>query len=180
MFYPAFSPLNFEILMGTAAALLIMNRRIFIPRTCVFIGCALIAFGAWVAQLSGHPLVSDYVLRTAFLAPAGFLIVYGLAGHEKMHPVNPPKWLLSIGSASYSIYLCHFQIIVWTFSFTHLYRGQINPLIWEVAVLGIILFCGLMIHHYLEKPILQLLRKKKNLPLQQILSEDKLAATNAA
>jgi len=163
IFYPAFSVLNFEILMGAAAALLLQARLIFFPRVCIGLGCFLIAALVGVSLVTGHDLANDYLLRAGVLGPSGFLIIYGAAGNELIRSAKYWKWLLILGASSYSIYLCHYQIIVMcgllALGFIA-HKVHFNPILWELLTGALTIGSGLLIYFILEKPFLQFIRSK--------------------
>jgi exopolysaccharide production protein ExoZ len=160
-FYPLFSVLNFEILMGAAAALMLKARLIFFPRTCIAFGCLLIAAVIGASQITGHDLANDYLLRAGVLSPAGFLIMYGAVGNEIKNSASYWKWLLTLGAASYSIYLCHYQITVMAGLIVLPYKAQVHPILWELLTGACVTITGVLIYFFVEKPFLKFVRTRK-------------------
>jgi peptidoglycan/LPS O-acetylase OafA/YrhL len=158
--YLVFTVLNVPILLGAAAALLVRKELIVVPRVCIGLAAVLFAIGVAACLLTGRDLSTDLVLRCGFIAIPAFLLIYGAVGDEIRHARIYPKWLLFTGDASYSIYLCHYQMIMLAEVTVLSFKSQIHPLIWQSVAGLLAVTTGLLMYVFLEKPLIHFLHRK--------------------
>jgi len=168
--YLSFTVLNVAILLGATGALLIRKGLIIFPRVSMLLAATLFAGGCITCLQIGNTLTNDLPLRCAFLAVPAFLMIYGAVGDEIKHERAYPKWLLHVGDASYSIYLCHYQMIMLAELLVLSVKGQVNPLVWQTATGLSATATGLLLYRFVEKPIVRFLHRR---------SDDKVVALNA-
>jgi peptidoglycan/LPS O-acetylase OafA/YrhL len=122
----------------------------------------LFATGFGACLLTNHELSADPKLRCAFLAIPAFLMIYGAVGDEIKHLRVFPKWLLFTGDASYSIYLCHYQMIMLAEVLILPFKNQIHPLVWQGVTGLLTMTVGLLLYRFLEKPLVNFLHKRSD------------------
>jgi peptidoglycan/LPS O-acetylase OafA/YrhL len=172
--YLVFTVLNIPILLGATAALLVRKGMIVFPRMCMGLAAIMFAVGVSACLVTGHDLSTDLVLRCGFIAVPAFLLIYGAVGDEIRHARTYPNWLLYTGDASYSIYLCHYQMIMFAEIAVLSFKSQIHPFLWQGVTGVLAISTGLLLYAFLEKPLMRFLHKKsKNEPvaLEPQLSE---------
>ncbi len=96
-----------------------------------------------------------------FLLPCA-LILAGLIGLEKNGRLLS-RWLQKTGDASYSLYLTHIMVLsaggkLWQLH--GVFPTLADNLVWLPALLGAILLTGFSCHHWIEKPLLAVLRQQ--------------------
>ncbi len=158
--YYVVSPLNLEFILGCAAALLTKRGYIAQPSAVFSIGCVLFIGCGVVANTSPGALSSYYARVFAFGFPS-FLIILGLAGIEKSRTFDPPRALILLGNASYSIYVVHLGIFQAVRRFTIGVEtpfgpewGLITQIVWVAFLVLSGLAGGLLLHFVAEKPIM--------------------------
>jgi exopolysaccharide production protein ExoZ len=160
--YLSFTVLNVAILLGATGALLIRKGLIIFPRVSMFLAATLFAVGCITCLLIGNTLTNDLPLRCAFLAVPAFLMIYGAVGDEIKHERAYPKWLLHVGDASYSIYLCHYQMIILAEVLVLSVKGQVNPIVWQTVTGLSAVATGLLLYRFVEKPIVRFLHRRSD------------------
>jgi peptidoglycan/LPS O-acetylase OafA/YrhL len=168
------SPLTIEFTIGAAIAYLV-RRRIFIhPWLSVAAGAIGFAIGS---RFNTDWAVWSRTL--CFAAPAG-LIVYGVVALEIDCRRVMPVVLQRLGDASYSIYLWHQLLFFAIFAiFDHL--GWIDGI-----PRGILVICWIMavfpttllIHRFVEAPMLELLNRALFSRIDRSTSERSVAGEN--
>ncbi|MGP6159480.1 MAG: acyltransferase family protein [Vulcanimicrobiaceae bacterium] len=150
----ASTPLPIEFIFGVVVGLVYVNRRFWAPGPLGALGI--------VAMLAVWTLMTANVVdentfpfgRVLLFGVPAFLIVYGAVGLETVHRIVAPSWLVSIGDASYAIYLWHLGVLV-------VLRHMIAPLhfsgfLWHLALvslaLGDILLVSFAVYWLFEKP----------------------------
>jgi peptidoglycan/LPS O-acetylase OafA/YrhL len=147
-----FSYLHLRFLAGMAVAALLVRWKVPIPCLVALGGVALFLgtgiFNAYVRPLSALEQTLGYTLGSA-------VVLSGLVQAERSGLIQPPRWIIYLGNASYSIYLVHFLGL------------SILAKIAKAAQLdfyipGTVLFClhvvgaitiGCLFHHVVEHPI---------------------------
>jgi peptidoglycan/LPS O-acetylase OafA/YrhL len=103
--------------------------------------------------------------RFAYGIPAAMLVA-GLATAEEAHKLQIPRWLRSLGQASYSIYLFQFVFIglVWQgFLTSGLDRAPPHFVLFGVLVISA-LSGGIAMSRWVEQPLLRLTRHGSRAP----------------
>ena len=153
-------PYNLEFLFGMATALWFRRQPLARPLRWMALGATLVALGAsaelW-GVLNGHGLLARLVY-----GPASVLLVMGAASAGPVSRLRPPRWMLVLGSASYSIYLFQFvfigvmwQLLLRTQGVERLNHGVLVLLLVLAGTIG-----GLAVWRWLERPLLAALRAR--------------------
>ncbi len=109
--------------------------------------------------------ISSHRIRVLVFGPAAILLVYGMSAAEGRWPRQVPRWLLRIGDASYSLYLLHPTVLasaMWVGVLVP--HSRLSHTLWLLGTFGGVLACGLLMHRLIEKPLLNLLKRKKKPP----------------
>jgi peptidoglycan/LPS O-acetylase OafA/YrhL len=154
-------PYNLEFLFGIAAALWVRRHGAAHSLRLMALGTALIALGAVAEHLSvlnGHGLAARLVY-----GPASVLLVAGAASAGRVGGLRPPRWMLALGAASYSIYLFQFIFIGVTWKLVvalqlHERLGH-GPAVLLLGLAGIV--GGLAVGRWVERPLLARLRPRR-------------------
>jgi exopolysaccharide production protein ExoZ len=162
-----FSVFNLNFFLGMGAALVVLKR--VIRRWQLVLTAGLAIFGSMIVIevlriVDGHLTPARLVYATG-----GTLIIIGLAEAERAGKLPIPRLFMVMGTASYSIYLMHVQILLVLQElayYSRLYRVlpvEVAFLIFvPLAVFGAILFS-----RWCEFPLLELTRRltRKRVPL---------------
>ncbi|MEP6343248.1 MAG: acyltransferase [Maricaulaceae bacterium] len=105
-----FSLLSLEFIVGAILAWLLLKGRAFAPKALFWVGVvlSLLAFFFYTdksSDLTRWGRVAVYTLPFAAL-------IYGAAGQEINGTLKCPKWLVTLGDWSYSLYLVHYLVMV--------------------------------------------------------------------
>ena len=127
----------------------------------------LAAAGVWFAAAFGLtysepalPYKGDYWLLVAVWAVPSALTLAALAAADLGGRWRMPRRLQQVGEASYSIYLVHMLTIAVVFrAWCELDLGhrRFGHLMWVAVTLTTAVGAGLLVHHYVEKPLLTVL-----------------------
>lgn len=148
---------NLLFIMGIGCALVLNSRDVSRPGLMLALGLGVVAL-AWALELDG--LLAWDVQRFVYGA-ASVLAVLGLVGLERTGRLRPPSWLVTLGAASYALYLVHavVQSMVLNLVF-HSKLAQWLPEAGLFAVLVLLpLAAGLVFHFGVERPLVRLTRK---------------------
>jgi peptidoglycan/LPS O-acetylase OafA/YrhL len=155
---------NLEFLFGMAAALWVRRRTFVPPMQAMACGALLIGLGALAEHLgllNGHGLAARLVY-----GPAAVALVTGAASAGRIAGPRPARWMLTLGSASYAIYLFQFIFIgvMWQLLLvTHGAERLSHPIVFLLLVLGGT-GGGLAVWQWVERPLLARLRPRSRRP----------------
>jgi peptidoglycan/LPS O-acetylase OafA/YrhL len=107
----ALSPLNIEFVLGIGLAMLVLAGRIWAPRAAVIAGVMLLVAGTVVSGSTVVDGITGGWLRVALVGIPMTLVLYGAVGGELRHRWVPPRFLVQVGDASYSLYLVHVPVL---------------------------------------------------------------------
>jgi len=119
--------------------------------------------------------VASPVSFLAVLALVACLVGGGLALEPKLRPL---PLLEKLGDASYAIYLIHMFVVGALVAVSRRFADPTQPLVGvAIIVLAVVLasVAGLLVHRYVEKPLLNLLRGRPR-PRPDALAPERLAA----
>jgi peptidoglycan/LPS O-acetylase OafA/YrhL len=155
-------PLVLEFLFGCVAAVAVgSGRHLSWGRTALNVGLLGFAgssmgeyFG--IVHTRGHSLerVLSFGLSCA-------LIVFGATARERTHGLQSPRWLQTVGDASYSIYLVHIVVLEVVQHWLTDMRHDLIPHLLYVAALVIgSLAAGFALHFTVERPLMRWPQRK--------------------
>lgn len=102
-----FNPLHLRIIAGMVVCVIFMNYRIPAPRHVAFGGIALFLTVGMIEVyhgLTGWGYIAGYTLSSS-------MIIGGFAESDRRGLTQPPKFLVDLGNATFSIYLVHFTVL---------------------------------------------------------------------
>jgi peptidoglycan/LPS O-acetylase OafA/YrhL len=178
-FFPAFAtePFTLEFLLGCFAAVALRRGAPVGARTCVLLGVAGFAAGAWLFS-AGLIQPIDFSGERFLLygIPSG-LLVYGLTARELAGGRPLPRWLQSLGDASYSIYLWHVSVFfVVLFRTQRLVHTPGPHLVWLGLMFGATVAVGYLCYYRVERPLLDWARRRRTVRPVQVPAERRSAA----
>jgi len=157
-------PMNLEFLMGVIVAVLVQSKPRFNPFLMLGLGIAWFLAGAVLhntnVTLIG-PASNQELSRVLLFGVSSFLIVYAVVTIELSRNIKVHPLLLSLGDASYSIYLIHLPIVSAYFKILNK-AGISSPALVTVAAFVILLLVaalGIFVYNYIEKPLIKKLNK---------------------
>jgi len=156
-------PLTLEFILGCFAAILLQNKRAFIPRAIVLFG-TLALIGCWVAHQSvtQGAEISGWFRAVLFGVPYS-LIVYGATASE-LNTTRPSNRIFTLlGDASYSIYLLHFLVISCVSKIFAELVSTPSPtvsdnLLYILSCLAASCLLGVASFHYIERKLIRWMR----------------------
>jgi peptidoglycan/LPS O-acetylase OafA/YrhL len=164
------SPFVFEFLGGCGIASLAARGECRWGATAVALGLVYAIAG----MVTTHALASsswDVVLfssrtRVLIYGPPAVLLVYGFVALEGRWPRSVPCWLLAVGDASYSLYLLHPTVLaVGMYVGYKVPHSRLPHTLWLLGMLAACLAVGLLAYRFIEKPLLNLAKRKKAKPV---------------
>ncbi|HWA99902.1 MAG TPA: acyltransferase [Pirellulales bacterium] len=176
------NPYNLEFLLGLGCGWIMRTTRVRFPAVLCLVGgmlflAACVVYDpipetkSWTMNPSNGWQVLQFGVSSA-------LIVLGLAEIDVRRTLTPPRWLIFLGTASYSIYLIHFPIISVACKTLKAVDAHvaIAPLLAFLLAATTALAAGLMLHVYVEAPLLAfcrnlLLRRRKWVDLRTPAAE---------
>jgi exopolysaccharide production protein ExoZ len=169
------SPYNFEFLLGCFAAA-IVERRV---QWALPVGvCALLA--AWILTTQySLPLGDGAALHMfVFFGIPYFFIVLGAASAEIGRTLRLPRILISLGDATYSVYLTHFVVCSALASF--LAYSTIPPALLVCLITAIATSFGVLVYRFVEKPLLALAKTPPSLLSSSVARRTITTATTSS
>lgn len=122
-------------------------------------GLLLLLVMGWKVASGRVSITQKNPLALLMLAFPFALILLGGALGEQRYKWHPPKFLLNIGDATYSIYLVHSSVIsIIALVIARLGAGMLPPLVLFAIMAAASVSAGVLAHMYVEKPVLRALR----------------------
>ncbi|HYH63623.1 MAG TPA: acyltransferase [Urbifossiella sp.] len=156
------SPFVFEFLGGCLVAWLTGRSVRGRPGAALAAGLAWATVG--IVVVAAGPIdygvaIGAVRLRVLVFGPAAVLIVYAAVAAEGRWRV--PRWLLRTGDASYSLYLTHGAVMLAAIYLgTKVPHTRVPHLTGLVVTLGVALAVGFVFYALVEKPLLNLGRRR--------------------
>jgi exopolysaccharide production protein ExoZ len=154
------SPMNIEFFLGIFVVVLI---HIFPPKWSIpllITGIVWFIFSAVCSYRDINILPGFYNRVLLFGAPS-FVIILALAVYELHYKVSVPKPLITLGDASYSIYLFHLPVLVACYKI--LGRLKIRQhtllLLFSCLIVITVTYLGIIIYQKIEKPLIKKLNR---------------------
>ena len=153
-----FNAFGLEFFFGMTAAWVVLRGSVSAPRLLATVG-AVAFIAALVAESAGYLFGFGVAARFAYGVPAALLIC-GLATTERSRSLAVPSWLISLGGASYSIYLFQFVFIgaVWQAWLLLGLNGYVHDWLCFVVLAASAVVGGIVVSLIIEKPLLQTMR----------------------
>lgn len=156
-----FHPLTLEFIAGCFVALIIDRGIRGYGRTVFACGGIVLIANMLIGHLYLDNALPDKWHRVLVFGLPSALMVYGAVASEFSGTLRFPKWLISVGDASYSIYLSHVLVLsligrIWY----HLGQNGLydNVLVMASMLLFVVLY-GHLSYLYIEKPMIRGFRR---------------------
>ena len=105
-----FSLLSLEFIVGAIIAWALLKGRIFAPKA-VFWSGVFLSVAAFIFYTDKSSDLTRWGRVAVYTVPFAALI-YGAAAQDMQGKLRCPKWLVALGDWSYSLYLCHYLVMV--------------------------------------------------------------------
>jgi peptidoglycan/LPS O-acetylase OafA/YrhL len=164
-------PMVLDFLLGCAIA--VLARRGYCRGGWVWtaVGLSGYAIGATLNALKVTDGMGNYWHRFYLAGIPSAFLVYGLTALERTSGRTLPRWLESVGDASYSIYLTHLTVV--SSAKLEVFRAGGTwgaHLLWLVGFLAASLIVGYMAFFAVERPVLAWLRRRSSRAVHKALS----------
>jgi len=148
-------PMNVEFFMGVLAAALIPRIPQGSASPLLIIG-VLLFLGGGIFTDQNLQLLPNVFNRVIIFGIPSFFIIIGLVKMELSKHINVHNILLSLGEASYSLYLLHLPIIVACMRFIAKFDLRNNFILHTLLFLMIMIICcaSILFFKWIEKPII--------------------------
>ena len=161
-----FASHNLEFLAGITVSVLLRRGPAWHPWGVLWAGAAgfvvVLAVDAagWVAAAGAHPWPpSWWPFRLAYAVTAG-LTLYGLAGAERAGGVRVPAVLVTLGGASYAIYLSHIVLLlVLAAGVARVLPAGVPGEVVALLLAGVVAVAGVAFSRGVEQPLLRVGRR---------------------
>lgn len=158
-------PMNIEFFLGVLSAVIFKRIPARYAPAMILMGSLLFITGAVLAA-QGYYVFNNSFNRVLYSGIPAFILVLGVVRFETTRPsLRAPGFLLSLGDASYSLYLLHLPILAAACKLVAK-AGVTNSFVVHALVLGIIfLVCvgSILFYKFLEKPIIRMFNSRKRL-----------------
>ncbi len=156
---------NAEFFFGIAVAALIRRGWIRRPRTAAVIGLVLF-LGCGIYESFGPARPAEWPPRHLAYAAGAALMLYGLAGAELAGRLRPPRPLVTLGAASYSLYLVHVIVLLFVRQAALVVRPHLAlpAEVWFAISVASAVFAGLLFWRHIEQPLLARLLRASGRP----------------
>ena len=154
-----FNPYNLQFLIGIIAAKIIISDRDGKP--LIYLGFIMLLFFIYTPNFNiEETLIFYQLLEKIYLGLCFMFIIIGLTSINTR--IKYPKFLISLGSASYSIYLIHNPVISILNRIAFKVHGTVAiiPEILFIIISGLCILAGLLYYVIFEKPISKVLHDK--------------------
>lgn len=159
-------PMNVEFFMGVLAATIIpyISKALSMP---LVIGGSIIFLLNAILSNQGFYLLPDSFNRVLFFGIPSFLIVTGLVKYELSKNIRVHNILLSLGEASYSLYLLHLPLVVAGIKIIARFNIENNIILHGLLFLliGIICFASILFYKWVEKSLINKLKGQYKSPV---------------
>ncbi|WHX65544.1 acyltransferase [Peribacillus frigoritolerans] len=146
---------NFEFLLGGLVAFIVIKKIHFSYKFSINLALGLFLI-SWLSNLFFS--IDGY--RVILWGIPSALLLYGLVIKDLTLTKSPPKFLLFLGDASYSIYLTHIVGILFSVKVVEYLNLESFTIHFFMPLLFLILIViGCLFHVLIEKPLLKVLHK---------------------
>jgi peptidoglycan/LPS O-acetylase OafA/YrhL len=164
--FPRF-PLDFLkpyyfISVGFGVVIGLVTRRLRLPRPWAWTVAGIALYLGVAVARDLHLLDQHVIARAVGYAFASALIVVGLVHAEQGQPRRAPKLMVSIGDASYALYLLHFPIVSVLIKLAMLGpRGLVWQTLDFVLIFAACCAAALAFHRWIEMPIVNAVKPRR-------------------
>ena len=155
----AIMPMNIDFFMGILAALVIpkLPSRFSIP--LIILGIVLFVVSA--IYFSNGNSMENYFRRVLLFGIPSFLIITGIVSYELNKMVKVPGILVSLGEASYSLYLLHLPVMAAGVGILAKLNLQAGMAIHAAVIVLLIGVClgSILFFKWIEKPLISRLNR---------------------
>jgi peptidoglycan/LPS O-acetylase OafA/YrhL len=122
---------------------------------------------AWLTVRSDpHPdrLAVEHFSRAVVFGVPAALFVFAMTGWERTGGRLRPRWLESVGDASYSVYLLHLSCMLAAMLLTvelHWSHRKFAHAGWVVFMFAGTILPGMLFHRFIERPLLDLVKTRR-------------------
>jgi peptidoglycan/LPS O-acetylase OafA/YrhL len=161
----AFRIFNDEFFFGIGVALLVRRGWIRRPWAAAVIGLVLF-LGSGLYESFGPPRPIEWPPRHLAYAAGAALMLYGLAGAEIGGRLRTPRALVTLGAASYSLYLVHVIVLLFVRQAARIIQPHLAlpAEAWFLIAVASAVCGGLLFWRYVEQPILARLQAARRRP----------------
>ena len=146
------NPMPIEFILGVGVGVLYVNRWFAAPRVMLGVAIAacltLWAFSFRLGDMPGIERVFVWGIPAA-------LLVYGAVGVEVSHRIASPGWAVSIGNASYALYLWHLPVMIaiaQVVTHFHVHALAFHLFALAIMLVSVVAF-SLAVYRYVERPM---------------------------
>ena len=158
-------PMNVEFIMGVLAAVIIpyLSKALSIP---LVITGSIIFLTSAILSNEGFYLSADSFNRVVLFGIPSFLLITGLVKYELSKNITVHNVLLSLGEASYSLYLLHLPLVVAGIRIIARFNIENNIILHGLlfVLIGIICFTSILFYQWVEKPLIRRLNGQYKKP----------------
>ncbi len=148
-------PMNVEFFMGVSIALFIskISARLSVP--LIIIG-SLLFLAAGIASNNGYQFLPNVFNRVLFFGIPAFLIITGIVKLELSKKIAVHNILLTLGGASYSLYLIHLPLVAAFVRIIAKFNVHNNIVIHILLLIMVVAICCVSILFYkaIEQPVI--------------------------
>lgn len=148
-------PMNIEFFMGVMAALLIPRfpQKLSLP---FMIAGSLLFLTAGIFTDHKYYLSNTAFDRIVFFGVPSFLIIIGLVKYELNTKLNIHNILLSLGGASYSLYLLHLPLLAAGIKMIARVNIQNNAILQLLLLIIVVIICygSILFYKWIERPLI--------------------------
>lgn len=157
-----FFPMNIEFFLGVGIAVIVKRIPIQFAFPAAALG-ALLFLLSGVLENNGYRIFDHAFNRVIYYGIPAVLLIAGLTRYELGSKiVRPPALLLSLGDASYSLYLLHLPVMAAAAKLLTRYAATGTVFSHVMMLVMIVLVCSISIlfFKYIEKPLIRFLNSK--------------------
>ena len=154
------SPMNVEFFMGVIIAVLVRRIPPGLSLPLIITGSLLFLAGGIAVDLN-YGLLPNAFNRVVIFGIPSFLIISGLVRFELGRKIKLHNILLSLGEASYSLYLLHLPVVAGCMRIMTKFNIQNNVILHGMLLIMIALICyaSILFFKWIERPIINKLNE---------------------
>lgn len=151
-------PLGLEFLFGALIAWFYLRRRNGRPLLLLACGIVFVLVGFVVYVWTGIHIDDNLWYRVLLFGLPAAVLLYGCVEIERQFGIKAPRWLVAVGTASYSLYLSH--LLLMTLLYGRLAPYEQLPTLWlDLLIFALTIGIALSAYRWIELPLLRLFRR---------------------